>query len=321
MLPDAALPDALWRLDCRGRALDCRPQHLGGPAHVVGVLNVTPDSFSDGGRYPSVQAAVDRAAEMEREGATVVDVGGESTRPAGAAYGAGAAVVSVDEETDRVVPVVEAIARALPHLLISVDTSKGPVARAALRAGAHLVNDVRGLRGGTATAQAAADYGAPLVVMHSAGGPGAMPHEARPDATDGGDIVEDVCRGLGASVAAAEACGVRGIVVDAGFGFGKTQAENLRLIGETARLVRALGRPVMVGVSRKHTVGVVLGSALAPAPVGARLVGSLALTAQAVLGGASLIRTHDVRETAELLRTLAAVAAACRPEPGRPDAP
>ncbi|HEX9953216.1 MAG TPA: dihydropteroate synthase, partial [Rubricoccaceae bacterium] len=183
MPPDAALPDALWRLDCRGRALDCRPQHLGGPAHVVGVLNVTPDSFSDGGRYTSVQAAVDRAAEMEREGATVVDVGGESTRPAGAAYGAGAAVVSVDEETDRVVPVVEAIARALPHLLISVDTSKGPVARAALRAGAHLVNDVRGLRGGTATAQAAADYGAPLVVMHSAGGPGAMPHEARADAT------------------------------------------------------------------------------------------------------------------------------------------
>ena len=106
--------DALWLLDCRGRMLDARPLALGGRAHVVGVLNVTPDSFSDGGRYDrSVQAAVDRAAEMEREGATVVDVGGESTRPAGAAYGAGAAVVSVDEETARVVPVVEAIARAL----------------------------------------------------------------------------------------------------------------------------------------------------------------------------------------------------------------
>ncbi|HEX8298342.1 MAG TPA: dihydropteroate synthase [Rubricoccaceae bacterium] len=316
MPPVAALSDAPWRLDCRGRMLDARPQGLGGPAHVVGVLNVTPDSFSDGGRYTSVQAAVDRAAEMEREGATLVDVGGESTRPAGVAYGAGAAVVSIDEETDRVVPVIEAIVRALPHLLVSVDTSKGPVARAALRAGAHLVNDVYGLRDGTGTAQAAADYSAPLIVMHSAGRPGAMPHEAPTPAPTASprDIVETVLDGLAASVAAAEACGVRSIVVDAGFGFGKTPAENLCLIGETARLVHDLGRPVMVGVSRKHTVGVVLGNAHAPAPVGARLIGSLALAAQAVLGGASLVRTHDVRPTAELLRTLAAVAAARRPD-------
>ncbi len=301
--------DALWLLDCRGRMLDARPLALGGRPHVAGVLNVTPDSFSDGGRYDrSIQAAVDRAAEMEREGATIVDVGGESTRPSGAAYGAGAAVVSVDEETERVVPVVEAIVRALPHLLISVDTSKGPVARAALRAGAHIVNDVRGVRYGTATAQAAADYGAPLIVMHSAGAPGAMPHEE----TGARDVTQTVIDGLARSVASAEACGVRDVVVDAGFGFGKTVPENMRLIGETGRLVAAFGRPVMVGVSRKHTVGVVLGSALAPAPVGARLIGSLGLAAQAVLSGASLVRTHDVRETAELLRTLAAVAEATR---------
>ena len=300
-----------WLLDCRGRVLDCRP---GGPAHVVGVLNVTPDSFSDGGRYPSVQAALDRAAEMAREGAAVVDVGGESTRPAGAAYGAGARAVTLDEELARVVPVVEAIARALPHVLISVDTSKGPVARAALRAGAHLVNDVRGLRDGTATAQAAADYGAPLVAMHSAGAPGAMPHETHARAED---VVDAVVRGLAASVAAALACGVRHVVVDAGFGFGKTPAENLRLVGHTARLVERLGRPLMVGVSRKHTVGVVLGSAEAPAAVGERLVGSLGLAAVAVLGGASLVRTHDVRATAELLRTLAAVADASRDDASR----
>ncbi len=300
----AALADP-WLLDCRGRALDCRPG--AGPAHVVGVLNVTPDSFSDGGRYTSVQAAVDRAGEMAQEGAAVVDVGGESTRPAGAAYGAGAQAVTLDDELARVVPVVEAIVRALPHLLVSVDTTKGPVARAALRAGAHLVNDVRGLRGGTGTAQAAADYGAPLIVMHSSGGPGAMPHE-HVDSQAGGDIVETVCRGLAASLAAAAAAGVRHVVVDAGFGFGKTPEQNLRLVGHTAALVAALSRPVMVGVSRKHTVGVVLGSAAAPAPVGERLVGSLGLAAVAVLGGARLVRTHDVRATAELLRTLAAVA-------------
>ncbi len=295
-----------WRLDCRGRVLDLGPD---APAAVVGVLNVTPDSFSDGGRYPSVQAAVDRAAQMEREGAVMVDVGGESTRPTGNAYGAGATAVPIDEELERVVPVVEAIARALPHLLISVDTTKGPVARAALRAGAHLVNDVSGLRGGTATAQAAADFGAALIVMHSAGAPGAMPHESR-DAGD--DIVGTVTRGLAASVRSAEACGVTSIAVDAGFGFGKSVAENLRLVGATGRLRAALGRPVMVGVSRKHTVGVVLGSAAAPAPVGARLVGSLGLAAVAVLGGARLVRVHDVRETAELVRTLAAVATAER---------
>ena len=309
-----AVPADPWLLDCRGRTLDCRPG--AGPAHVVGVLNVTPDSFSDGGRYTSVQAAVDRAGEMAQEGAAVVDVGGESTRPAGAAYGPGAQAVTLDDELARVVPVVEALARALPHLLLSVDTTQGAVAREALRAGAHLVNDVRGLRGGTGTARAAADYGAPLIVMHSSGGPGAMPHEHTGSPTGGtaGDIVETVARGLAASVAAAEAAGVRHIVVDAGFGFGKTPAENLRLIGHTAALVAALSRPVMVGVSRKHTVGVVLGSAAAPAAVGARLVGSLGLAAVAVLGGECLVRTHDVRATAELLRTLAAVADASAPD-------
>ena len=325
MLPNpsaaSALPAVdLWRLDCRGRMLDCRPISAGGTGHVVGVLNVTPDSFSDGGLYRSVQAALDRAAAMAAEGASVIDVGGESTRPRGAAYGAGAAAVSSAEETDRVVPVVEAIARALPHVLISVDTYKGDVARAALRAGAHLVNDVRGLRDGTATARAAADFNAPLVVMHSAGAPGAMPHEN--GGTLGGPrgIVEAVGRSLEAAVAAAEAAGVRHVVVDAGFGFGKTPAENLRLVGQTAGLVERLGRPVMIGVSRKHTVGVVLGSAGAPAPVGERLVGGLALAAIAVLAGASLVRTHDVRATAELLRTLAAVAEATRDGGAWPEA-
>ena len=282
-------------LDCRGRLLDCRRG-----AHVMGVLNVTPDSFSDGGRYATVDAALRRAEVMAGEGAAVIDVGGESTRPSGRAYGAGAAPVSAEEEVRRVVPVVEAIARRLPHVLISVDTYKGEVARAALRAGAHIVNDVTGLREGVGTARAAAAYGAPLVVMHALGRPGAMPHEHRYE-----DVVEEVAESLARSVRTAEAEGVRGVVVDPGFGFGKTPEENLRLVARVDRL-RALGRPVLVGVSRKRTVGVVLGSEERPAPVGERLYGGLGLAALAVLRGASLIRTHDVRPTVELLRAIRA---------------
>jgi dihydropteroate synthase len=270
----------------------------------VGVLNVTPDSFSDGGRYTTVEAALRRAEEMVEEGAAVLDVGGESTRPAGRAYGDGAAPVPAEEELRRVVPVVEALARRLPHVLISVDTYKAEVARAALRAGAHLVNDVTGLRHGVGTARAAAEYGAPLVVMHALGRPGAMPHEHAC-----GDVVEEVAESLARSVRAAEAEGVRDVVVDPGFGFGKTPEENLRLVARVGRL-RALGRPVLVGVSRKRTVGVALGSEEAPAPVGERLYGSLGLAALAVLRGASLVRTHDVRPTVELLKVIAAAEAA-----------
>ena len=291
-------PGARWALDCRGRALDARP----GRGLVMGVLNVTPDSFSDGGRYGSVEAAVDRAGQMADEGAAVVDVGGESTRP-------GAGPVGLDDELARVVPVVEAIARCVPRLLISVDTTKGAVARAALRAGAHLVNDVTGLRGGVGTAAAAAEYGAPLVVMHSADGRGG----AAPDADD---VVGGVAASLARSARRAEAEGVRDVVLDPGFGFGKSVADNLRLIDGLDRLV-ALGRPVLVGVSRKSTVGAVLGDpawggAGRAAPVSERLYGSLGLAALAVVRGAALVRTHDVRETVETLRTLTAAVDAGR---------
>jgi dihydropteroate synthase len=266
----------------------------------MGVLNVTPDSFSDGGRYATVDAALKRAEAMVEEGAAILDVGGESTRPRGRAYGEGAAPVPAEEELRRVVPVVEALARRLPHALISVDTYKAEVARAALRAGAHLVNDVTGLRDGVGTARAAAEYGAPLVVMHALGRPGAMPHEHRCE-----DVVEEVAASLARAVHAAEAEGVRHVVVDPGFGFGKTAEENLRLVARVGRF-RALGRPVLVGVSRKHTVGVVLGSETAPVPVGERLYGSLGLAALAALRGASIVRTHDVRPTVELLTAIAA---------------
>jgi dihydropteroate synthase len=288
------LPTASTRraLDCRGRALVLdRP-------HVMGILNVTPDSFSDGGRFASVQAAVDRAAEMAEAGAALVDVGGESTRP-------GAAPVGLDEELARVVPVVAGIARAVPHVLISVDTTKGAVAREALRAGAHLVNDVTGLREGLGTATAAAEYGAPLVVMHGLRKTGGS---APPDAYSA-DVTADVIASLRQSVARAEAAGVRDVVVDPGVGFGKTVAQNLRLIAEVDRLV-AEGWPVLIGISRKSTVGAVLGSPGAPAPVGERLYGSLGLAALAVVRGAAIVRAHDVRETAEVLRVIEAALAA-----------
>jgi dihydropteroate synthase len=305
--PDPAAP---FRLDCRGRPLDCRPGH----AHVMGILNVTPDSFSDGGRYAAPDAAIARAEAMLAEGAALVDVGGESTRPRGSVYGQGAAPVSTDEELRRVVPVVEALAERLPEALISVDTYKPEVAEAALAAGAHMINDVTGLRHGDGLARSAARYGAPVVVMHAAGEPGSLPHEDE----EAGDVVERVRQSLAASVRVAEGAGVRDVIVDPGFGFGKTAHENLRLLAATDALL-ALGRPVLVGVSRKSTIGAVLGGDGPPAPVDARLFGSLGATAVAVVRGASIVRTHDVRETAEMLRVLAAtLAAGASPVAGGP---
>ncbi|MEM6328334.1 MAG: dihydropteroate synthase [Bacteroidota bacterium] len=286
-----------WVLDCRGRPLDCRP----GRVHVMGILNVTPDSFSDGGRYTSVQSALDRAGEMTEAGAAVIDVGGESTRPRGTTYGQGADPVGLDEELERVVPVVEAIAREMPSVLISVDTYKGAVAREALRAGAHLVNDVTGLRYGIGTARAAADYGAPLVVMHGRGRPGEMVH-----VTASVDIVGEVAVALAESAARAEAAGVADVIVDAGFGFGKTGEENLRLVAETDAFRERLRRPVLVGASRKSTIGQVLGTPEAPVSVDGRVFGSVGLAVLAAARGASLVRVHDVRETAEALALVAA---------------
>jgi dihydropteroate synthase len=208
-------------------------------------------------------------------------------------------------EIARVVPVVEGIARTLPHVLISIDTYKGEVARAALRAGAHIVNDVGGAREGVGTARAAADFGAPLVVMHARGRPGGFAH-------DGGyrNVVDDVVDSLRRSVRTAEEQGVRDVIVDPGFGFDKGTADNLLLLRHLDRVV-ALGRPVLVGLSRKRTAGVVAsGSEESPAPVQERLHASLGLAAAAVARGAMLVRAHDVAATVDLLRAMGAVASA-----------
>lgn len=258
---------------------------------LMGVVNATPDSFSDGGRYLDAAAAVDRALRLADEGADLVDLGGESTRP-------GAPAVPVAEEIARVVPVVERLrARGYP-LPISVDTSKGAVARAALAAGADLVNDVTALSD-PELARACAEAGVPVVLMHMRGTPADMASRATY-----GDVVADVARELGAALARAEGAGVarERTILDPGIGFAKTAEQSLELIARVGEL-RALGRPLLVGPSRKSFIGKVTG-----AEVGDRLPGTLAAVAACVLAGVELLRVHDVAPA----RQAATVAAALR---------
>ena len=280
-------------LQCRALALDCANQ-----THIAGILNVTPDSFSDGGRYMRVEDALERAKKMAHAGARIIDVGGASSRPQGTVYGHGAAVVSPKEEMARILPVIEGIAQTLPSTIISVDTYHPDVADAALAAGAHMVNDITGLRYFPEMADVAASYGAALVVMHSVGRPGTMPHKHEHH-----EVVEEVCASLQAALHIAAAAGVQNVVVDPGFGFGKTGAENLRLINRLDRFHR-LETPIMVGISRKSTIGQLLPRNGAAAPVEDRLYGTLGATAIAVMRGAHLVRTHDVKATAELIQVM-----------------
>lgn len=270
-------------LDCAGVPLD-----LSTP-RVMGVVNVTPDSFSDGGRYLSPAAAVDRARAMVQEGAAIIDVGGESTRP-------GAAAVSAEAEIERVVPVIEAL-RARFDVPVSVDTSKPQVMRAAVAAGAGLINDVRALREDGALA-AAAECGVPVCLMHMQGEPRTMQDEPRYQ-----DVVSEVRNFLAERVAACVAAGMRRqqLLVDPGFGFGKTLEHNLQLL-RALPTFQGMGLPVLVGLSRKSLIGAVLG-----APVGERLIGSVTLAALAAWLGAAVVRVHDVRETVQALRICAAV--------------
>lgn len=286
-------------LTCRGRSLDCRPGMAAG-AQVMGILNVTPDSFSDGGVYLEPDAALHQVEQMVHDGAAIIDVGGESSRPKGSVYGRGADPVAADEEKRRVLPIIEAIATHFPEVWVSIDTYKPDVAKAALEAGAHIVNDITGLRLFPETAAITAQMGAPLIVMHSLGRPGAMPHEHHY-----GDVVNEVAQSLKDSIHQAQAAGTQQIVIDPGFGFGKSVAENLKLIAETGTFLN-LGYPVLIGISRKSTIGAVLQSIESPAPIPERLFGTLGATATAVMQGATLVRTHDVRPTVEMLRLLAA---------------
>jgi dihydropteroate synthase len=271
-------------LDCNGRLIDLdRPR-------VMGILNVTPDSFSDGGEFFSVERALRRAHEMVAEGAAIIDVGGESTRP-------GAEPVSVEEELSRVIPVIEAIHAALPEAVISIDTSKPEVMRAAARAGASMINDVYALRV-TGALDAAAELGLPVCLMHMRGEPRSM--QGNPTYRD---VVSEVCEFLAQRVDACLAAGLarEQLLIDPGFGFGKTLEHNLLLLRHLDRHL-ALGFPLVVGLSRKSMIGQLLGR-----PVGERSYGSIALATIAAWQGASIVRAHDVKETADALRMVAAI--------------
>ncbi|NNE34950.1 MAG: dihydropteroate synthase [Rhodothermales bacterium] len=297
------LEDSAFQLSLRGAQLDCRPG--ANVAHVAGILNVTPDSFYDGGMFLDYGVALRRAEQIMAEGAVMIDVGGASSRPRGTAYGTGATVVSPDEEWGRVGPIIKGIVRELPEAIVSVDTFHDGVARKALDAGAHLINDITALRVSPGIADVVAAAGAGLILMHSVGEPGAMPHEHEYD-----DVVLEVSSTLAEACQVARAAGVKALVVDPGFGFGKKRRDNMRLIAETASFLQ-LGSPVMVGVSRKSSIGAAVGGTLdsteTTVPPSDRLFGSLGATAIGVMEGATLVRTHDVRETVEMLRVMAAV--------------
>jgi dihydropteroate synthase len=261
---------------------------------VMGVLNVTPDSFSDGGRFLDPAAAVERALRMVEEGAAIVDVGGESTRP-------GAAAVSVDVELQRVLPVVERLAARLP-VPVSVDSSKPEVMRAVIAAGAAMINDVNSLRAPGAL-EAVAGSRAAACLMHMQGEPRTMQQ-----APTYGDVAREVRDFLRQRAAASTAAGIARdrLLLDPGFGFGKTLAHNLALLAQLDLLV-AEGLPVLVGLSRKSLIVQITGR-----PPGQRLSGSLALAALAVMDGAHIVRAHDVAPTVDAIKIAAALRAARR---------
>jgi dihydropteroate synthase len=270
-------------LDCGGRALDLSR------TAIMGILNVTPDSFSDGGIFLARDAAVAHALAMVEDGADIIDVGGESTRP-------GAHAVSVQDELDRVIPVIEAIARAVP-VPISIDTSKPEVMRAAVAAGAGLINDVRALREPHAIETAAA-LKVPVCLMHMQGEPRSMQHHPVYN-----DVLGEVRDFLQERIEACVTVGIsrQRLVVDPGFGFGKTVEHNLDLLRRLGEL-RALGAPILAGLSRKSMIGALFGL-----PVAQRLHASVALAQIAVQNGAVMLRVHDVRATREAIRMFEAV--------------
>ena len=263
---------------------------------VMGILNVTPDSFSDGGHFDRLDNALRQALQLADDGAAIIDVGGESTRP-------GADGVSEQQELDRVIPVIEAV-RAETDIPISIDTSKARVMRAAVAAGAAMINDVGALRGDGAL-QAAADLGVAVCLMHMQGEPRTMQLDPSYD-----DVVADVAAFLDERVAACITAGIDKdhIVVDPGFGFGKTRDHNVELLANLRQL-RVRSCPVLVGVSRKSTLGELTGR-----EVGQRMPASVAAAAIAVINGAAIVRAHDVAATVDALEIAQAVNEVSRDE-------
>jgi dihydropteroate synthase len=260
---------------------------------VMGVLNVTPDSFSDGGQFFSFDDAVSHAERMTADGADIIDIGGESTRP-------GSEFVSVEEELRRVIPIIERLA-ARGSIPISIDTTKAPVARASLAAGAEIVNDISGLRFDPAIADAVARAGAGLILMHSRGTPKDM--QQLPPVED---ILDEIVSGLHESIAVALEHGVapESIALDPGIGFGKTADQNVEIIASLDHLAAEFeDYPIMIGTSRKSFLGKLLNDA----PADERLHGTIASLAAAVLKGAHIVRVHDVKAAVEAVRVADAI--------------
>ena len=275
-----------YKIDCRGNVLD-----LGLRTHVMGILNVTPDSFSDGGRFADAGKALAHARDMVAAGADIIDVGGESTRP-------GAAPLPEDEELRRIIPVIQRLAAELA-VPISVDTYKSSVAEKALRAGASMVNDISGLRFSPDMASVAAEHGAAVVIMHIKGTPRDMQQNPAYD-----DVIAEITAYLEKGIGIALKAGVdrEKVLIDPGIGFGKTFEHNLAILGRLDEL-RGLGRPIVLGTSRKKFIGAVLGI---PAPE-ERVLGTAATVALGIERGASVVRVHDVQHMAQVARMTDAI--------------
>jgi dihydropteroate synthase len=263
---------------------------LGERTIVMGVLNVTPDSFSDGGKFYAEEQAMQHALQMERAGAHLIDVGAESTRP-------GAKEISIEAQLQRVLPVLGGLRRLL-KIPISIDTQKAEVAEAALDAGAQIINDISGLKSDPRMAEVAARCRMPIILMHRRGEPRTM--QKGPFARE---VMRDVVQGLRQSVAMARKAGVRKsqIILDPGIGFGKSFAQNYELLQKLPQLAK-LGYPLLVGTSRKGFLGATLARDGKPAPPEERLWGTAATVTASILYGAHIVRVHDVSEMAQLAR-------------------
>lgn len=263
---------------------------LGSRTHIMGVLNTTPDSFYDGGKYTDLDSSLRRAQQMIEEGADIVDIGGESTRP-------GSSPVSEEEELKRVIPVVKEIVKRF-DIPVSVDTTKPEVARQALSEGASIINDISGLTFDAGIAEAAAKYGAGVVLGHTSSRPADMQ-----DNTTYGSLIDDIKRVLKISFRLAEHKGVRphSIVLDPGFGFGKTADQNLQILKELSSFMD-LGKPILIGTSNKSFIGKIL-----DADIGERTMGNAATAAAGIMNGASIIRVHEVKEIKQVCQMIDAI--------------
>jgi dihydropteroate synthase len=263
---------------------------LGERTLIMGVLNVTPDSFSDAGKFYGEESAIEHALRMERDGADFIDIGAESTRP-------GSQGISAEEELRRLLPVLGGLRRLL-KIPISIDTQKAEVAEAAVDGGAQMINDVSGLRSDPRVAEVAAKHKLPLILMHMRGNPRTMQH-----APFARNVMQDVARGLRESAVVAQKAGVAKsqIILDPGVGFGKSFAQNYELLQKLPQLAK-LGYPLLVGTSRKGFLGATLARGCHSAPPEQRIWGTAATVTASILGGAHIVRVHDVAEMAQVAR-------------------